>query len=189
MGAPLSTPSWVLAASSGNSSAPLGAGRGLPSQGRGTRTRGRSASAGHRLRLRGHFPRREPHAPLQSPRLLGAGGGGRNFIPLAICQEHKNNLRDACRPKSFCSREPRRKLHSSDSPPVILMKGHQELLWFTPCPRSPYDGWARLPGVLKCFTCKNLPHSTFAMVFFLFLLFETFRNRYKDAKVHDETMR
>lgn len=68
--------------------------------------------------------------------------------------------------KPVGSRDPWGKWHSSEAPPVILMKGHQELVSFTPCPRSLYDGWARLPGVSKCFTCTSLPHSTFAIDIF-----------------------
>lgn len=83
----------------------------------------------------GAFP--EARTPRTSPK---PSPGGPNFIPLAICHEHKNNLGEAHRLKSFSSRGPQRKLHSSEAPPVILMKGHQELVSFTPCPRSLYDG-------------------------------------------------
>lgn len=64
---------------------------------------------------------------------------------------------------SFCPQDPWRKLHLSEAPPAVLLKGHWELLAMTPCSRSPYDSWARLPGLSKDFTCTKLPHSTFAM--------------------------
>jgi len=86
----------------------------------------------------GAFPKaRTPRTP---PKPLPAEG---NLVPLATCHEHNNNLGEARRLRS---REPRCKLRSSEAPLVVLMRGRQEIVSFTPCPRPPFDGWARLPG-------------------------------------------
>lgn len=151
----------------------LGAGRGLPSQGCGTSTWRGPLPAGHRLHLRGHFQRTNL-ARLSKAFLEGK----RNFIPLAICHEHKNNLGGAHQAKSFCPQDLQQKLHWSEAPLVIFLKGHWDLIAMTPCPRSLCDSWARLPGLSKHFTCTKLPHSIhLCNGSFLFLPFRTSRNR------------
>lgn len=89
--------------------------------------------------------------------------GKRNFIPLAICYEHKNNPGGAHQAESFCPQARWHTLQWSEAPPAISLKGHWELIAMTPCPWSLHDSWARLPGLSKHFTCTKLPHSTFAM--------------------------
>lgn len=104
-----------LSTSSGDSSV-LGAGRGLPSQGRGTRTWGRPLPAGGQLHMRVHFQQ------TNLAHLSRAfSEGKRNFIPLAICYEHKTNLEGAHQAKSFCPQDGWRKLQRREAPPAILL--------------------------------------------------------------------